>query len=242
VTSTSKPAAIEELRDLLRATPPKPSTGLWEDLAIAVSLTNLCYLRSWGAIRSAGSDFLSSTPAGSHLGLATPAGALLLGAVLFACVRLVRTLRGQRSALALDALVSCAFFCVVFRIFTDVETLVQLFGVPVTSALLAGLSRLSAILGAYGSWLALVLVYFGLLGALVRNPAPVLRWTRRLVLILSPWFVINAGQTLWQLNAHSRGTVHAENRAATRALPVSRSASPRTHRRSEPSRHDRNPA
>jgi hypothetical protein len=212
---------MEGLRRLLRGELPEPAPRPWEDLAVAVSLTNLCYLRSWGELRIAGrSEYLTQTPAGRTLELATLASVVLLGVVLFACFRLVRSLLRRRGSLALDALVFCALFCVLFRTFTDVATLAMLFGQAAATGIVAFLARLSGFLGAYGDCVAVVLVCSGALLVFLRRPRPTLQWSRRLVLVVSPWFIINAGLALW----HSPGNVHADNRAASRAIPGSRKA------------------
>jgi Sulfatase len=224
MTSAGQIDAIADFR-ALRATLPAPCPPLWEDLAVALSLTNLCFLRSWGELWIGGRpEYLTRTPAGSTLELATLASVVLLGVALFAGFRLFRRFRRRRSSLVSDALVSFAFFCVLLKTLTDPDTLVLLFGPSAMDALLNRLSRLSGFLGVCGCYLTVVLVCFGTLAALLRRPAETFRSVRKLVVILSPWFVINAAQTLWRLNAHSGGYFQAEHRRTTREMPVSRRA------------------
>lgn len=156
------------------------------DLAIALSLANVLFLRAWGALLNPANHYLLGAPPSATATGVTIAGVLLLAAILFGLARASRRHAATGLRRNLTSLAMLAAFLIALNLLRQ--------QVPALAV-----DRLVSSAGSVRGLVGLVLVIVALTGAAVQ------RWgLERLaraavwvVLVATPFAVMTMGQALW---------------------------------------------
>ena len=182
--------------------------GWRRDLAVAISLANVSYLRSWTElqwIHATPASYFARGPAGPMLGFTTLVGVTLLTGALLIALQLTRRLKGRVAELIADLFIFVALLWVAVKVAS-----------ASASAFAAGLPALR-MLNLCFLCLSAVLLVAVFISEIAHWPfAPI--WSgRTAMLLLLPWAVFSFSQSIWEGGAYHFSSMFPD-RLPTRRL------------------------